>query len=98
MRLEILTDDGLTDIVRSGFDAGIRLEEYLEKDMIGVPVGEAQRFVVVGAPSYFAKLGVPSTPRSLKDHRCIGRRFPSGRMYHWDFERLGDPPLPQGQE
>nr|WP_314607999.1 LysR family transcriptional regulator [uncultured Janthinobacterium sp.] len=90
VQVEVVTDDGMIDIVRDGFDAGIRFGEQVAADMIAVPVGAPQPFVVVGAPAYLAAHGAPSTPRALLNHACIGRRFPSGRQYAWEFEPAGE--------
>lgn len=91
VQVEVLTDDSLADIVGEGFDAGIRFGESLAGDMVAVPVGPPQRFVCVAAPSYLAARGEPSTPRALLGHACIGRRFPSGHLYAWEFQVEGEP-------
>ncbi len=91
VKVDVVTDDGLVDIVDSGFDAGIRFGESLAGDMIAVPVGTLQRFVCVAAPSYLKLSGVPKSPDELLDHACIGRRFPGGRHYHWEFLVAGKP-------
>lgn len=90
IRLEIASHDGLVDIVAEGFDAGIRRDRRLQPGMVAVPVGPARRFAVVGAPSYFADRARPITPADLREHRCIGRRFPDGSRYAWEFEREGE--------
>jgi len=90
VQVELVTDDGMIDIVRDGFDAGIRFGEHVAADMIAVPVGAPQPFVVVGSPAYLAARGVPATPRALLEHACIGRRFPSGRQYAWEFGPAGE--------
>ena len=87
MRLEIVTDDNLIDIVAAGFDAGVRFGERLAQDMIAVPFGPAQRFVVVASPAYLAAHGRPATPQQLSAHRCIRIRFPNGSIYRWEFSR-----------
>ncbi|MDR2334150.1 MAG: LysR family transcriptional regulator [Burkholderiaceae bacterium] len=87
--LDIVTDDRLVDIVRDGFDAGIRFGESLAADMIALPLSPVPRFIVVGAPRYFARHGRPDTPQSLKLHACINRRFPGGALYHWEFSKQG---------
>lgn len=89
IRLEIVTDDGFVDIVRHGFDAGIRFGESLARDMIAVPLGRPQRFAVVASPDYLSRHTVPKTPDDLSDHDCIGRRFPTGALYAWEFEKDG---------
>ena len=90
IRLEVITDDELVDIVAGGFDAGIRAGQHLAKDMILVPVGPPLRFAVVGAPAYVAARGEPRTPQDLHAHPCIGRRYPSGALYPWAFARDGN--------
>ena len=90
VQVELVTDDGMIDIVRDGFDAGIRFGEHVAADMIAVPVGAPQPFVVVASPAYLAARGVPASPRALLEHACIGRRFPSGRQYAWEFGPPGE--------
>jgi DNA-binding transcriptional LysR family regulator len=90
VQVEVVTDDGMIDIVRDGFDAGVRFGEQVAADMIAVPVGAPQPFVVVASPAYLAAHGAPGTPRDLLAHACIGRRFPSGRQYAWEFGREED--------
>ncbi|MFE0759299.1 LysR family transcriptional regulator [Inquilinus sp. NPDC058860] len=89
IRLEVAVDSALVDVVASGFDAGIRLGEQLERDMVAVRFGGEQRLIVVAAPSYLAGRAPPQTPRDLAEHRCIGYRFPSGQVYAWEFEQDG---------
>jgi DNA-binding transcriptional LysR family regulator len=91
IQVEVVTNDGLADIVGDGFDAGIRFHESLDADMVAVPIGPPLRFVAVAAPAYVAARGVPHTPRDLPDHACIGRRFPSGHLYAWEFQADGQP-------
>lgn len=91
VRVEVITDDGLTDIVSDGFDAGVRFGESLAGDMVAVPIGTPQRFVCVASPDYLAVHGAPQTPRELLNHACIGRRFPSGNLYAWEFQDEGQP-------
>ncbi len=90
VQVEVVTDDGMIDIVRDGFDAGIRFGEQVAADMIAVPVGAPQPFVVVASPAYLQAHGAPGTPRDLLGHACIGRRFPSGRQYAWEFGGVGE--------
>lgn len=87
--VDMLIEDGLTDIVAGGFDAGIRFGESLEQDMIAVPVGSRQRAAVVGSPAYFKTRSIPTTPRDLADHVGICRRFAGGALYDWEFEKNG---------
>lgn len=90
IRLEIASFDGLVDIVAEGFDAGIRRDRRLSPGMIALPVGPARRFAVVGAPGYFAGRPRPLVPHDLQAHRCIGRRYPDGSRYAWEFARDGE--------
>jgi DNA-binding transcriptional LysR family regulator len=90
MKLDIVTEGRLIDIVVEGFDAGIRLAETVPRDMIAVPFGDRQRFAVVGSPTYFAQHKPPRTPADLNAHRCIRTRMPSGAIYQWEFERHGE--------
>lgn len=86
--VEVLIEPGLTNIVARRFDAGIRLGESLEKDVVAVPVTGPLRMAVVGAPSYFAKHPPPATPHDLRSHRCINFRLPAaGTIYQWEFEQ-----------
>jgi DNA-binding transcriptional LysR family regulator len=90
INVEVIIQDGLTDIVASGFDAGIRLGETVDKDMIAVRVGPELRTVVVGTPSYFARIPPPDTPYDLERHACIGYRLTtSGGLLPWEFEKDG---------
>ncbi len=86
--VEILIDPALTNIVAQRFDAGIRLGESLEKDVVAVPVTGKLRMAVVGSPQYFASHPAPSTPHDLRQHRCINFRLPTaGTLYKWEFEQ-----------
>ena len=86
--VELNVNYGLTDIVNERFDAGVRLGEQIAKDMIAVPIGPPMRMAVVGAPSYFARRGIPKLPRDLADHACINLRLPTlGGLYAWEFEK-----------
>ena len=92
INIELVVDNGFVDIVEGRFDAGIRLGESVDKDMIAVKIGPDMRMVVVGAPSYFAEHGIPQTPHELQQHRCINMRLPTaGGLYHWEFEKDGKP-------
>lgn len=83
--VEISVNTALTDLVTQGFDAGIRLGERLEQDMIAVPLGGPMRSVVVGAPDYFRRHGKPGHPRDLAQHNCVRFRFAGGGLYDWEF-------------
>jgi DNA-binding transcriptional LysR family regulator len=90
VRIEIVVDQGLTDIVAERYDAGVRLGEQVARDMIAVRIGPDMRMAVVGAPSYFAKRRKPRTPQDLTDHNCINLRLPTyGGLYVWEFEKGG---------
>lgn len=86
--LELSVDSALVDIVRSGFDAGIRYSDTVERDMTAVPVGPPQQSYVVAAPAYLARRGPPAQPRDLLRHECIRYRYrSSGRIARWVLER-----------
>jgi DNA-binding transcriptional LysR family regulator len=88
--LDIVIDDGLSDIVAGRFDAGIRVGERLEKDMIAVRLTPDVKMLAVASPDYLGRRGVPSTPADLRRHACINWRFPgSGRIYRWEFQKKG---------
>lgn len=88
IRVEIIVDYGLTDIVAQRFDAGVRWGEQVAKDMIAVRIGPDLRMAVVGAPSYFAMRSPPKKPQDLTGHNCINLRLPShGGLYAWEFEK-----------
>ena len=89
--LEIATHDSFEDIVANGFDAGFRLGENLEADMIAVRASGPWRGAIVASPGYFKKHPIPQHPRELMQHRCINRRFSSGRIYRWELEKDGKP-------
>ena len=88
IKVEIVIDYGLTDIVAERYDAGVRTGEMVAKDMIAVRIGPDMRSAVVGAPSYFAKRPKPKTPQDLTTHSCINLRLPThGGLYAWEFEK-----------
>jgi DNA-binding transcriptional LysR family regulator len=90
IKVEIIVDYGLTDIVAERYDAGVRLGEQVAKDMIAVRIGPEMRMAVVGAPSYFATRKRPKTPQDLTAHSCINIRLPTyGGLYAWEFEKDG---------
>ncbi|NMP28961.1 LysR family transcriptional regulator [Rahnella sp. SAP-1] len=92
INVELVVDNGFIDIVDGRFDAGVRLGESVDKDMIAVKIGADMRMAVVGAPAYFAAHGIPQTPHELQHHRCINMRLPTaGGLYHWEFEKEGKP-------
>jgi DNA-binding transcriptional LysR family regulator len=88
IKVEIVIDYGLTDIVAERYDAGVRTGEMVAKDMIAVRIGPDMRSAVVGAPSYFARRPKPKTPQDLTNHSCINLRLPThGGLYAWEFEK-----------
>jgi DNA-binding transcriptional LysR family regulator len=90
IRIELVVDYGLTDIVAQRFDAGVRIGEQVAKDMIAVRIGADFRVAVVAAPSYFAKHPKPKKPQDLIAHSCINLRLPTyGGIYAWEFEKQG---------
>jgi DNA-binding transcriptional LysR family regulator len=90
LNVEIITDYGLIDIVAERYDAGVRLGEQVDKDMIAVPIGPDLRIAVVAAPSYFDGRRPPLTPQELTDHACINLRLPThGGFYVWEFRKGG---------
>jgi DNA-binding transcriptional LysR family regulator len=90
MRVDLVTEGRLIDIVAGGFDAGIRLAEGVPQDMVAIPCSPPIRYAVVGSPGYFATHGTPRAPADLSRHRCIRTRFPSGAIYRWEFEKHGE--------
>lgn len=93
IKVEVIVDYGLTDIVAERYDAGIRIGEQVAKDMIAVRIGPDMRMAVVGAPAYFANRSRPKTPHELIAHDCINLRLPTyGGLFAWEFEK-GDQKL-----
>jgi len=90
--VEITADAAMTDIVREGYDAGVRINKDLQQDMIAVRIGPPQRYAVVGSPAYFARRPAPQSPRDLAGHDCIRRRFPAGGLQEWAFQRRNSAP------
>jgi DNA-binding transcriptional LysR family regulator len=90
IKVEMIIDYGLTDIVAQQYDAGVRSGEQVAKDMIAVRIGPDMRMAVVGAPSYFKKNPPPKSPKDLIGHNCINLRLPvHGGVYAWEFEKGG---------
>ncbi|WP_163864961.1 LysR family transcriptional regulator [Myxococcus eversor] len=90
LRLDIVVDDGLTNIVEQDFDAGIRLGETLDKDVVALRLTSDLRMAVVGAPAYLSERGRPKHPRDLHAHDCINFRYlRSGAVYRWEFTDKG---------
>jgi DNA-binding transcriptional LysR family regulator len=90
INVEIISDYGLKDIVADRYDAGVRLGEQVDKDMISLRIGAELRFAVVGAPSYFEGRAKPDVPQDLLEHSCIKLRLPThGAFYAWEFQKDG---------
>jgi DNA-binding transcriptional LysR family regulator len=89
--LEVESNDTFIDVLAAGFDAGIRYDERIEKDMVAIPIGpRKQRFIAAAAPRYLDAHGEPRHPRDLLEHACIRHRFGSGVLPAWEFERNGE--------
>ena len=88
--VEIASESGFVDIVRAGYDAGVRYGESLARDMIAVRLGGPQRYVAVASPALLAATGVPELPQDLLRMPCIRTRFAGGTMPPWEFERGGE--------
>lgn len=90
IKVELIVDYGLTDIVAQGYDAGVRLGEQLAKDMVAFRIGPEMRMAVVASPAYFARHPIPQTPEDLIAHSCIGSRLPTyGGIFQWGLEKDG---------
>ncbi|AHE52401.1 LysR family transcriptional regulator [Sphingomonas sanxanigenens] len=87
--VEVNVDSRLVDLVAEGYDAGIRLGESVERDMVAVRVGPDLRTVVVGTPEYFARHPRPLVPEELETHNCANYRMVGGGLLPWEFERDG---------
>ncbi|MFP2910605.1 LysR family transcriptional regulator [Pyxidicoccus sp. 3LFB2] len=88
VEVEVVIEERFVDIVAEGYDAGVRLSESIERDMVQVRLTDAFRFVVVGAPGYLERHGTPQKPEDLLRHECITFRMRStGALYAWEFER-----------
>jgi DNA-binding transcriptional LysR family regulator len=88
--VDLVTEGALVDVVGQGFDAGIRLAEFVPPDMIAVPINRTMRSIVVGSPVYLNVYGRPKTPTDLTTHRCVRARMASGVIYRWEFEKRGE--------
>lgn len=90
IKIEFDVNYGFRDIVADRFDAGVRLGNTIDKDMIAVPIGPLMRLAVVASPLYFETHPMPKVPQDLMAHQCINQRMQSsGGLYVWDFERRG---------
>jgi DNA-binding transcriptional LysR family regulator len=89
INLELFADSSFSNIVAQRFDAGVRLGESLDQDMIAVRIGPDWRMVAVASPEYLIKKPMPVTPQDLVDHACINTRREAGGLYAWEFEKDG---------
>lgn len=84
--LEVTSSNDPVDLVAGEYDAGVQLGEFIQRDMIAIPVTKEMRLAVIGSPAYFETNSIPRRPQDLKDHACIGFRF-SNSLYRWEFEK-----------
>jgi DNA-binding transcriptional LysR family regulator len=89
IELDLVTEGRLVDIVKEGFDAGVRLGGTIPRDMIAVQLGGQARGIAVASPKYLARHERPRTPEDLKSHECIRVRLPNGKLLAWEFEKRG---------
>lgn len=90
INVEVIVENGMTDIVAARYDAGVRLGEQVAKDMIAVPISGDFRMAIVASPAYFAGRPAPVTPQDLTLHNCINMRLPThGGLYVWEFAKDG---------
>lgn len=89
VHVDIVTEGRLIDIVRDGFDLGVRGAGSVPHDMIAIPIRRGRRHVVAGSPAYLAEHGIPEVPSALASHRCVAIRLPNGAPYPWHFEKNG---------
>lgn len=90
IEVEVDVNDASVDLAKGGFDAGVRIGHFIERDMVAVRLTPDFRWCVLGAPGYLAARGAPRTPQDLIGHDCIAYRFPTARsVYRWQFERRG---------
>jgi DNA-binding transcriptional LysR family regulator len=90
VQVDLVTDGRWVNVVAEGFDIGARLGEAVPQDMIALPFGGEERFVVVASPAYLETNGAPKVPDDLTKHRCVRFRLPSGKIYRWEFEHRGE--------
>jgi DNA-binding transcriptional LysR family regulator len=91
MKVEIVTEGRMVDIVAEGFDAGIRLSDTVPQDMVRIPIDGDLQMVVVGSPAHFSRYPIPTSPADLADHPCVRAKFPSGAPSRWEFTHHGEP-------
>ncbi|MDF8332006.1 LysR family transcriptional regulator [Novosphingobium cyanobacteriorum] len=91
VRIDLVTEGNLVDIVAHGFDFGIRSQNLVPSDMIAIPLGPPRKHAVVASPAYLAERGQPRVPADLAGHACIRTRLPNGALFRWQFEADGQP-------
>ncbi len=90
IQVELIVDNGFTNIIERQFDAGVRLGEAIARDMVAVRIGPDVSYSVVGSPEYFERRPVPVSPQDLTEHNCVNLRLPtSGGLYAWEFQEDG---------
>jgi len=92
IKIEVLAEPALQDIVAERFDAGIRMGQRVERDMIAIRISNDIEVVTVASPAYLAKHGTPAQPQDLRDHNCIRMRFGNGVIMPWRYEKKGKRP------
>ncbi|MCZ4257016.1 LysR family transcriptional regulator [Sulfitobacter sp. G21635-S1] len=91
VRVDVVTEGNLVDIVADGFDFGVRSQPLVPSDMIAIPIGPPRRYAVVAAPAYLENRELPQVPSDLLVHDCIRTRLPNGGMFRWQFQADGEP-------
>ena len=91
VRIDLVTEGNLVDVVGQGFDFGIRSENLVPTDMIAIPLTPPRRYAVVASPAYFEQRRPPRVPTDLLGHSCIRTRLPNGSLFRWQFEADGEP-------
>lgn len=92
IRVDLVTEGRLVDIIGEGFDAGLRLVSVVPQDMIALPLGIDEALIIVASPAYLSARGTPVTPGDLLNHECIRARLPSGSLMRWEFPKGGTTP------
>lgn len=95
VRVDLVSEGRIVDIIAEGFDAGLRLESVVPQDMVAIPLGILEAMILVAAPSYLERSGEPLTPGDLLQHECVRARLPSGAMMDWDLFRRGESAEPK---
>lgn len=90
VRVELISDAAVIDIVENGFDAGVRFGKQIAKDMIAVPLGLPLRYAIVASQDYIERFGSPQSPKDLLEHDCIRRKFPGGSLVSWKFRKASE--------